>query len=262
MRVRALRAGIAALLLSITAVPAFGQSILLRLSPEAGLVSRYVTGTETLVENPMVPSDEPFMVGQIWSTQTVTSVEGDIVELEMLTDSAHLEMPAMPMLESQIPDMTGAVQTVRMDSRGRIVETDLGDDPDVQQISGQMAGMGLALPEDEVSRGDSWTASMDYDLPGMTGGAMAMSMQLTYTLTEVSSAGGSRFATISFEGPIVMSGDSGGIGMQASGTASGMIVVDVTKGRMTANEMNMVIDAEAAGMAMSMTQTVTMTLIN
>jgi len=262
MRVRATRAAIVAAVLSIPAFPALGQSVLLRLNPEAGLVSRYVTGMETLMDNPMMPTDQPAMVGQVWSTQTVTSVEGDVVELEMVTDSADLSMPATPMMESQLPDMTGMVQIVKMDSRGRIIEADLGEDPDAQQVSGQMAGMGLQFPEGEVGPGESWSADIDYDLPGMPGSSMAMSMQLTYTLTEVSSAAGSQFATITFEGPVVMSGDSGGMGMQASGTTSGTMVFDVTKGRLTGTEMTLVIDIEMAGMAMAVTQSVHMTLIN
>lgn len=264
MRARILNAAAVMPLLLMTAVPALGQSVLLRLNPESGLVTRYVTGMETLMDSPMMSSDEPFMIGQIWTTQTVLSVEGDIVEYEMVTDSANLESPAMPMIQSQMPDMSGQVQTIKMDTRGHLVEMDLTDVPEeAHQVVNQMGGMGLQLPENEVSPGDSWDANIDYDMPGMPGGGeMAMSMQMTYTLTDVSSSGGSRMATISFEGPIVMSGGQGGVGMQASGTTSGTIVFDVTRGRMTANQMTMVIDMDAGGMAMSMTQSVDMRLVN
>jgi hypothetical protein len=156
------------------------------------------------------------------------------------------------------------VQTLKMDTRGRIVDlTAEGASPEIQEAVGQLGGLGLQLPEDPVSPGDSWTASIDNAVPGMPGGgAMNMQMNMTYTLVEVATAGGSQFATITYEGPVVMSGDASGMGMDASGTSSGTLVFDVTLGRITSSEMEMALDMNTAGMQMSMTQSMTMTLIN
>jgi len=204
------------------------------------------------------------MVGQIYTTQTVLGVEGEVVEYETVTDSADIQMPAMPMLAGQVPDLTGQIQRMKMDTRGRVVEMDMEDIPEEsRQFASQMGGMGLQLPEDEVSPGDTWNARIDSDAPGMPGGGeMSMIMEMTFTLVEVAQSGGSRLATISYQGPIVMSGNGGGAGIEANGTTSGTIVFDVGRGRIHSNEMTMSIDMNAGGMAMSMNQTVNMRLAN
>jgi len=231
--------------------------------PEEGLVSKYVMNMEVNMDMPMMSSDKPFMTSSVYTTQTVVGVEGDVVEYSMVTDSANIETPAMPAAQGQIPDQTGQTQTMRIDTRGRIVDMGAEDaSPEVQEIMGQIGGMGLELPEKAVSPGDTWTATIDFGVPGMPGGGeLSMQMEMTYTLTDVSSAGGTPFATITFGGPVVMSGEGGGMGMDANGTSSGTLVFDVAKGRVASTDMTMSLDMNAGGMAMSMNQRMTMTLI-
>jgi len=264
MRARVLGAAIALPLLLATAVPVLGQSVLLRLNPEPGLVSRYVMGMETRMDNPMMSSDQPFMVGEIYSTQKVLGVEGDVVEYETVTDSANLTTPAMPMLAGQLPNMAGQTQRMKMDTRGHVVEMDMTGVPEeARGFASQMGGMGLQLPEGQVSPGDSWNARIDSNAPGMPGGGeMSMVMEMTFTLVKVAESAGTRLATISFQGPIVLSGSSQGAGIEANGTTSGTIVFDVNRGRIHSNEMKMSMDMNAAGMAMSMNQNITMRLAN
>lgn len=263
MRPRVLSSvALAAAVLAIAA-PARAQSVLLRLAPESGLQSRYVMGMETHVESAMMPSTGgPFMIGTVHSTQTVLGVEGDVVEYEMRTDSARIETPGMPMLQNQMPDQTGQTMTMKMDTRGRLVSFGEGLPPEMQAMAGQLGGMRLELPEGPVSPGDSWDASIATEIPGIPGGSGAMEMAMTYTLTEVASAGGSRFATISFSGPVSMSGQGGGVGMDAGGDVTGTMVIDVTKGRLASSEMTMTMDMNISGMTMSMSQAMTTTLIN
>lgn len=263
MRVPIVASSALALLAAAIAGPASGQSVLLRMNPDEGLVSEYVMSMEMHMDMPMMSSDEPFMISTIYTTQTVVGVEGEVVEYTIVTDSAKIETPAMPMMQSQMPDQTGQIQTMKMDTRGRIVSMEMeGMSAEVQQVMGQMSGMGMELPENEVSPGDTWTARIDF-APGIPGGGeMSTQVEMTYTLVEVSSAGGMQFATISFEGPIVMSGEGGGVGMEASGTSSGTLVFDVTNGRLASSDMALAMDLTAAGMPMSMDLTMTMTLIN
>ena len=254
-------AALAALFLAITA-PVFGQSVLLRMDPDEGLVSQYVMGMEMHMNSPMLASDEPFMIGTVHSTQTVVGKDGDVVEYSMTTDSTDIRTPAMPMIQDQIPDQTGETVTMKMDTRGRFVA--LGDDmpAEAQQMATQLGGMRLELPEQPVSTGDTWNAVMQSELPGVPGATGAIEMALSYTLLEVSSAGGAQFATIQFEGPISMSGQNAGVGMDAGGTMSGTLVLDVTNGRLSSSDVTMSLDMNAAGMQMSMNQKMTMTLIN
>ncbi|MFV1985915.1 MAG: DUF6263 family protein [Gemmatimonadota bacterium] len=264
MKSRVFRGAAPAILSLAVALPAFGQSVLLRLNPDEGLESRYVTHMVTNMDSPMMSSDKPFMVVTAYTTQTVIGVEGEVIEYSILTDSTDVSSPAMPMIAQQVPDQTGDVQTLKMDTRGRMVDLTVeGASPEVQQALGQLGGLGLQLPEEPVSSGDSWTANIETGAPSLPGGgAMDMEMNMTYTLVEVASAGGSQFATITFEGPVVMSAAGGGMGMDASGTSSGTLVFDVTLGRIASSDFEMAMDVNTAGMQMSMTQSMTMTLIN
>lgn len=251
------RAAAAATLALAVGLPVCGQSVLLRMTPAEGMVSRYVMGMETRMEAPMMPSDQPFMVGQIYQTQTITGVEGDVFEVQMVTDSANIETPAMPMMQGQMPDMTGQVQTMKMDARGRVVEMS-GEDlpPEAEQMMGAMGGngFGMELPEEPIGVGDSWSAKVEMNMPGPSG-EMTMEMNVTYTLVGVDGD----VANISYEGPIVMSGE--GAGMEASGTVMGSIAFDTERSRIESSETQVSIDMNLSGMTMGMNQSVTMKLV-
>jgi len=264
MKSRVPRAAALAALSLVVAAPAFGQSVLLRLAPAEDLVSSYVMHMETNMDTPMMASDKPFMIMTIYTTQSVIGVEGEVIEYSIVTDSTRFSSPAMPMIAQQMPDQTGDVQTMKMDTRGRLVDLHAeGASPEVQEAIGQLGGLGLQLPEEPVSPGASWTATIDNAVPGMPGGgAMSMQVNMMYTLVGVETAGGSQFATIAYEGPVTMSAGAAGMGMDGSGTSSGTIVFDVTLGRIASSEMEMAMDMNTAGMQMSMTQSMTMTLIN
>lgn len=261
MSLRLRRAAVAAALTLTLGAPLSGQSVLLRLSTDEGQVSRYVMGMEMYMEAPMMSSDEPMMTGTIFQTQTIIGVEGDVVEMETVTDSADIAMPGMPMGAGQIPDMTGQSATMKMDTRGRIVELTNVDDlpPEAQQVLGQMGGngFGMELPENEVGPGDTWTANLDMDMGGGGGMGVTMDMEVTYTLLSVDG----NIANISYEGPITLSGDAQGMGMDGSGAISGTIMFDVDKGRLESSDVQVSLDMSAAGMIMSMDQSITMQLI-
>ncbi len=247
----------AATLAIVLAAPLYGQSVLLRMNPAEGLVSRYQVGTETYMDSPMTNSDEPIATFEMFQTQTVLSVAGDVVELRTVTDSTNV----LSMMGAALPDLDGTAYTIKIDSRGRIVElTDMGDLPPesqalVEQIGG--AGFGVQLPEDPVSPGDSWTADMDLDLPAGGGGSMALEMEITYTLVSVDGD----LAHVTFEGPIVMSGNASGMSMDGAGGLSGTMVFDIGKGRVQETAGQMSLDLNVAGMTMSMDTNNTMRLI-
>lgn len=259
MTFRSIRGAALATAFLVAAVPAEAQSVLLRLAPEMGTVSRYVLEMENYVNAPMMNSDQPMMVGEIYTTQSVMGVDGDVVEYRVVTDSANIRSPAMPMMAENMPDLTGQVQTMKMDTRGRLVEIPGADTlpAETQQIMNRMNGFGLELPENEVSPGDTWTANIETDTPTGTGAAMSMSMDIGYTLVSVSGD----MATIEFEGPLTMSGSQGGMTMDGSGTMSGTMVFDVARGRLASTDTQMEFDMGMQGMTMSMSQTMSMRLI-
>lgn len=258
MQTRIFRAvATAAALLALT-LPAHAQSVLLRISPEAGMVTRYVMDMEMYMDAPMMSSDQPMMVGQHYQTQTIRSVEGDVFEVATVTDSADISTPGMPMLQNQMPDLAGQTQVVKMDARGRVVElTNVGEmDPQAQQMMTQMGGngFGMELPEGEVSPGDSWTATLDMNTPAAPGMDMSMVMEVTYTLQAVEGD----VATIAFEGPITISGGGQGMAMDGTGGMSGTIVLDLGMGRIESSDTELTFDMNAQGMTMSQDMTIGM----
>lgn len=251
-------AALAALALSIAA-PTSGQSVTLRIAPPEGQVSRYAMHMETHMRSPMMGgSDEPFMVADVFTTYSVTGVDGDVREYVTVTDSARFDS-AMPMLSQNMPDLAGQTQTLRMDTRGRIVEMVMDDSvsPEAQQVMSQMTGkgFGIELPEEPVSPGDTWTAVQTFETPAAPGQQMEMRIELAYTLESVEGD----VALIAFEGPIDMTGS--GAGMEATGRTTGTIRLDVGQGRLLGSTMQMTIDMNAQGMDMSMDQTMEMRLI-
>lgn len=259
-----LRAPTLALVAVAFVAPLTAQSVLLRLNPPVGQVSRYETTMEINMDMPGMPTGGPFMTAVMQTTQTVIGVEGDVIELTILTDSSRIETPAMPMMASQMPVQTGQTQTMKITTRGRTVSMDVaGASPEVQDLLRQLGGLNFELPENEVSPGDTWVAEMSVDVPGMPGGgAISMDMILTYTLVSVTSSGGAQIATVSYEGPIAISGDAG-IGMQGNGTSSGTFVFDLTAGRINSvdTEMSMSMDVAAAGFTVQQSATTAMRLI-
>lgn len=258
MIVRLRRAAVAASLALVMASPAFGQSVLLRMNSEPGTITRYVTGLETYMQAPMMSSDAPMMAGEMYSTQEILSSEGDVFELRTTTDSSTLAMPSMQGMGANPDDLVGQSQTMKMDTRGRIVElTDLSElDPQARQVMSQMGGngFGMELPEGEVSPGDTWVANLDMDMGAGMGAAMTMEMEITYTLLSLEGS----IASITFEGPVTMSGGAQGMTMDGTGGLSGTMAFDVDAGRIETSDTNMSLDMNAAGMAMSLDQSINM----
>lgn len=240
-------------------VPLSGQSVLLRLAPEEGQVSRYEMRMRSDMEAPMMPaSEEPFMVAEISSTQTVTAVDGDVREYEVVTDSARFDTPAMPALAANMPDLTGQTQTMRMDVRGQVVGFEVSEDvpAQVRQAMSRMGGgFGIELPEEPVSPGDSWQGTQEMDMSGVPGQAMAMKMDVTYTLESVDG----EVAVISYAGPVTMDGPD--TGMQVSGRVSGTMSLDFAVGRLVESDMEMTMDMSIQGQTMKLAQQMSLTLI-
>jgi hypothetical protein len=220
------------------------ETVLLRLAPEQGLVSRYVTELEVTLQSAAIPMIDP---------------------------SRPMQSPAMPMLAQNIPDTDGVSQTLRMDTRGRIIEIEFEDEtvpPEVKeamsQIQGIFGGMGMELPENPIRQGESWVARQEIELPGGMGGTMSMQLEMTYLLERVEQRGDARYAVLRMSGPMTMSGDQGQQGeLAASGTMEGTIILDVSGGRLARYDGTVAMDVEAgAGMTFQTTQRMSMRLLD
>lgn len=239
------------------------QAVLLRMAPEEGLVSRYRMTMESHMDSPMMPSsDEPFMLMESTSTQTVTAVEGDVRGYTVVMDSASVETPAMPTLAQNMPEMAGQEHTMRMDVRGRIVGWDMNESapPQAREMMSRMAGrgFGMELPEGPVSPGDTWTGTQEFDISGVSGQSMTMTIDLTYTLDSVDGD----VAAFSYTGPMTMGAAGGGGAMQASGQMSGTMRLDVGVGRILGSDMQMSMEMSVQGQSIEIDQTMSMALID
>jgi hypothetical protein len=220
---------------------------------------------------PMIDPNQPMLTGRVYSTQVVTAVEGEVRTYRMVTDSMRMQSPAMPMLAQNIPDTDGVSQTLRMDTRGRIVEIEFEDEtvpPEVKdamsQVQGVFGGMGMELPENPIRQGESWVARQEIELPGGMGGTMSMALEMTYLLERIEQRGNARYAILRLSGPMTMSGDQGQqVELAASGTMEGTIVLDVSTGRLARYDGTVAMDVEAgAGMTFQTTQKMSMRLID
>jgi hypothetical protein len=246
------------------------ETVLLRLAPEEGLVSRYVTELEVVLQSaamPMLDPSQPILTGRVYSTQAVTAVDGEVRTYRMVTDSMRMQSPAMPMLAHNIPDTDGVSQTLHMDSRGRIVGIEFEDEtvpPEVKeamsQVQGVFGGTGMELPEGPVRQGESWTARQELELPGGLGGTLSMQLDMTYILERIEDRAGARYAVLRLSGPMTMSGDQGQQ-VEATGMMEGTIVLDVSTGRLARYDGTMAMEVEAgAGMSFETIQRMSMRL--
>ena len=155
-----------------------------------------------------------------------------------------------------IPDIAGQSQTMKMDTRGRMIELM----PSASEGLGLGAGtwFTLELPENPVSPGESWDTSINVDVPTGVGVTMTLDMNITYTLVSVSG----HIASIDFVGPITMAGSAQGMVMDGTGDLSGTMMFDVGGRRLERSETIINLDMSTAGMMMAMNQSVTMQLLH
>lgn len=250
------------------------ESVLLRLAPAQGLVSRYVMDLEVRLRSaaiPLINPDRPVLTGRVYSTQVVTAVDGEVRTYRMVTDSMRMQSPAMPTLAQNIPDTDGVSQSLRMDTRGRIVEIEFEDEtvaPEVKeaisQVQSVLGGMGMELPENPVRQGESWVARQEIELPGGLGGTMSMQLELTYLLERIELRAGAQYAVLRLHGPMTMSAvQEQQVQIAASGTMEGTIVLDVSAGRLARYDGTVAMDVEAgAGMTLKTTQTMSLRLVD
>ena len=235
--------------------------LLLRLVPPEGQVSRYAYSMETNMENPMMPSTGPLMTMRFHQTQTVLSVEHEVIRSRGTIDSTATTMAmAMPGMDI-FPDFSGSVFTTEMDTRGGllgVVDTEgLPVDAGVSLESMFEESNYFVLPEEEASPGDSWTLDAPMSLPMEPDGTVSMDVELTYSFVSLEGS----LATLSFEGPIDMNLDVGGMGMSGSGTMTGPTVVDLGKGRFESQTTWTNLDMSMGGMTMKMSSTTTLELL-
>lgn len=167
----------------------------------SGTTVTYTTSTETSV--------------------TVESVDDDVATIRLVSGATTVEVPAdappelATQLESAMAALEGAVTTLRMDARGRVLDSDidLGDGGGLvaslaDQLTSSMSQLAVPFPDEPVGPGARWRTTVDFDVSGVT-------TEVTNEITLTSVADG--VIDASFVADIEQSGLATGSG-QGSGT--------------------------------------------
>lgn len=252
MRMRALIRSAAAAALAVgCAAPLHGQT-LLRMTPAEGQVSRYVIEAETSMAGTVMSTQS------VYRTETIASVTGEAIEVQAVIDSSAVT-EAMPGAGG--PDLSGMSYTFGIDPQARVTGlTDAGTLSTGAEgaIRAMLGSSFFELPEGEVSPGDSWSGQVTTEIPAGMGGTMTMETDLTYTLASLDGD----LAEISLEGTVTMSGSTGGMTMDGTGSVSGTAIFDTGRSRLDSHESVLDLNINAGGMAMSMQTTTTRSLIS
>ncbi len=266
----AVTAGIA-VLAAVPSVACSQESVLLRLAPETGLVSRYVTEVEARFEGESLPGvapGEPVATGRIWVTQTVTEAAGETRAYEIVIDSAGFDTPSMPGMAETLPDLRGIRQTLRMSTRGEVLEMSVqgqdlppGFEETMSQVGGVAGAASLQLPEGPIGVGESWTARHSVDVSGAPIGGLTMELEVTYRLDRVEDRGESRLAFLTAEGPMTLSSANPATEPQVSGFQSGSVVIDLGLGRVHESDVEMRMEFSMGAAEITSIQSISMRLI-
>jgi hypothetical protein len=226
------------------------QTVLLRLAPPAGQVSRYRIEAETTVE---AAGMGQFSATQLMvMSQTVVSVDGDERKVDMVLDSVVLDGPAAQAMGEAAEALDGLRTRLRMDTRGRVLESSLvapEDNPVIERMSAVLERAmpaAVLLPEAPVEPGASWSDTNTVTFPAAMG-SMVVTRNLRYRLERVELQGEVRHAIISVNGTIVQTvtaAQGDGVAMESTGTVQGEMDIDLDAGRWVLNEIAMAMVAE------------------
>jgi hypothetical protein len=210
------------------------QQTLLRLAPPQGQVSRYRIETTTSIDMAMAAIEARTFMEM---TARVTAAQGDERTVETVVDSFRMESPTMPMPE--MPSLVGSSTTVRMNTRGEVLETTYSGEGLTETFggvtgpAGQGFQAGIRLPEQAVAVGHQWSDSTTVQTDAGPMGEATVTSRMQYTLERVFARDGARIALVAIQGTITQAAGA----MTADGTMRGSMEFDLDAGRWVTNRM-------------------------
>jgi len=241
------------LALALLAPPALSaQQVVLRIAPPEGQVSLYHIETHTAIDMTQGSMDAAAVMRM---TATVTAATDTERTIRTVVDSFTINAPGIPM--PAMPNIVGSATTIRMTTRGRVLETTYSD-PALTQAFGGMAGpqgssfqAGMTLPEGPVSPGHEWSDSSTISTDGGQIGTVTVVTHTHYTFEGLSRRAGARIATIGITGTVTQSNAM----MTSEGTMRGTMEFDLDAGRWITNQMTVEMQMNAGGEDATMTIT-------
>lgn len=236
MSVRA-RGGLLLAIAVAGALPAAAQeSVLLRLDPPVGQVTRQRLESKMWMQSGTVmPSDTtaPNFTQVMFSTQTVAADSAGIRTITTVIDSSRIDMgPGAPQLPGGADLLKGTRTIRRVNAEGDLLSSNTEPGPNVPpMMAGQMSGFGAPpgqqqYPKHPLRVGDTWT-----DTTTQSGQGRSATTVTTLLVEHIEQSAGSQLATISVKAGSSVPADSAHA-TSVTGELTGEMVVDVTHRRM------------------------------
>ncbi len=238
--------------LTLLSLSSFGtahaqETFLLRMAPPAGQVSKYQTEVNIWMVSGILPSEidltTPTIRHELHTTLEVRAVVDEIRHVTLTIDSSRTESPAMPGVAGALPNLSGIVQVMKIDTRGQVLESEMIDSTIPSAVRGfldQMdrlsgAATSLNLPENPVAVGDTWEVRDEIPIESPVGRVVTTTTR-QYKLDAIEVRDGFRHALLSIDGTIAQETDDDPdtpamMQLSMSGTVSSTIDLDLDAGR-------------------------------
>ncbi len=245
----------AGLALAGGAVQARAQAVQLRITPPVGQVTHYRTTSQTWIQMPGMPAgdtSQPTMTQTLFTTRTVTALEGTTRTMTTVVDSSRQELPGMGAMTGMGPGdmLRGMITTQRVDPRGNVLSSEITPPPGAPPMIAQAMRQGgqagsrsaTVMPERALRPGETWTDSMTMPFGGQTEAGQAVFL-ITYKLERLERQGAARIAVVSWAGTVR---SDAGAARGASGSMTGQVSLDLDAGRMVSSTTEMNITTRTA----------------
>lgn len=239
--------------------PAPRESFVLRIHPRAGDTLRTRLDQQTEVSVPKRPGATSAPAPMITS---VTVLARTIVQASRATTTTVLTLVDSASVRSSDPRGAEMVAAAERSLRGQQLVLHLAEDGSVQSakdargaavprdVAEAMAAMPAVFPHRAVSVGEKWQREMPLPAAGPVGSRGSAHVRSEFRLDSLGRGG--EIAYVSLRGEIVP--DDGKQGVQLTGTITGAMQVDRSRGWMTDSRftvlMKSIVSAPSAGGAM------------
>jgi hypothetical protein len=242
----------AGLLVAAATPQAHAQAVRLRFLPPVGQVARYRTVTRMWASGDTTSAP---MLSTMYSTRTVTGMDGVNYVLKTVMDSTVMAMPGGggPGMGGDM--MRGMIITQHMDPKGHVLSSEVTPPPGLPPMVASMMTRNsgsannrstMVWPDGPVSPGYTWTDTMVQSASAGRGRPSNFTFIVTFKFERVEHRGGTRQAIISANGKT-----QGG----QTGSYTGEVALDLDASRLAHMAMNMTMQPEGTTTPMRMTMT-------
>ncbi len=238
--------------LTLLSLSSFGtahaqETFLLRMAPPAGQVSKYETEVNIWMVSVILPIEidptTPMMRHELHTTSEVKDVVDEIRHVTLTIDSSRADSPAMPGVAGVLPNLSGIVQVMKIDTRGQVLESEMIDSTIPRGLRGSLdqvdrlsgAATSLNLPENPVAVGDTWEVRDEVPIESPAGRVVTTTTR-QYKLDAIEVRDGFRHALLSIDGTIAQETEDDPdtpamMQLSMTGTVSSTIDLDLDAGR-------------------------------